>query len=60
MNGFTEEAQVAAANMSGSQIEQDYESKRTDAWQRIEDLNIVKRIISVCKVISYCSEEETN
>ncbi|TFK76658.1 BAR-domain-containing protein [Pluteus cervinus] len=51
MNGFTEEAQVDAANMSGSQIERDYESKRTDAWQRIEDLNIVKRIISVSKLV---------
>ena len=48
MNSFTEEEKYDAANMSGAQIAQLYEEKRTDAWSVIEGLNITKRIISVC------------
>ncbi|KAL5535090.1 HOB1 [Sanghuangporus sanghuang] len=33
------------------QIADDYENKRTDAWQRIEDMNITKRIVSTSKLI---------
>jgi amphiphysin len=48
MNSFAEEAQWDASNISGSEIASNYEEQRTDAWQRIEELNITKRIISVC------------
>lgn len=34
-----------------AQITDDYENKRTDAWQRIEDMNITKRIVSTSKMI---------
>lgn len=49
MNGFAEEAKYDISNVSGSQIAEDYEGKRTDAWSHIEELNITQRIISVCK-----------
>jgi amphiphysin len=48
MNSFADAAKYDITNVPGSQIAQDYEEKRTDAWQHIENLNIVKRIISVC------------
>ncbi|EIN13473.1 BAR-domain-containing protein [Punctularia strigosozonata HHB-11173 SS5] len=39
------------ANVPGSQIAADYEEKRTDAWQQIENLNITKRMISTSKFV---------
>jgi amphiphysin len=51
MNGFAEEAKYDVTNVPGSQIAQDYEEKRTDAWSAIEEMNITKRIISVCKCL---------
>lgn len=33
----------------GAQIASDYETKRTDAWEKIENMTITKRIISTCK-----------
>ncbi|KAJ6519270.1 hypothetical protein C8R45DRAFT_950800 [Mycena sanguinolenta] len=51
MNGFAEEAKYDITNTSGSQIASDYEGQRTDAWSKIEDLNITKRIISVSKMV---------
>lgn len=48
MNGFAEETKYDISNVPGSQIAEDYEQKRTDAWSTIEELNIAKRIISVC------------
>jgi amphiphysin len=51
MNGFAEETKYDVTNVPGSQIAQDYEGKRTDAWSNIEELNITKRIISVCKCL---------
>jgi len=51
VNGFAEENKYDVSNTPGSQIVNDYEEKRTDAWSRIEDLNIVKRIISVSKMV---------
>jgi amphiphysin len=47
-NSFTEETKYDVANIPGAQIAQIYEEKRTDAWSVIENLNITKRIISVC------------
>ncbi|KAJ7451180.1 BAR-domain-containing protein [Mycena latifolia] len=51
MNGFAEETKWDVTNVAGSQIERDYEEKRTDAWSSIEELNITKRIISVSKMV---------
>ncbi|KAJ7922935.1 hypothetical protein B0H13DRAFT_1978588 [Mycena leptocephala] len=51
MNGFAEETKYDVTNVPGSQIAQDYEGKRTDAWSNIEELNITKRIISVSKMV---------
>lgn len=50
LNGFAEgkfEVSVPAA-----QIATDYEEKRSDAFARIEDLGITKRIISTCTLWS--------
>jgi amphiphysin len=47
MNSFADSAKYEIATASGAQIEQTYEEKRTDAWNDIENLNIVKRIVSV-------------
>lgn len=49
MNSFADSTKYDIANMPGAQIQQAYEEKRTDAWHVIENLNIVKRIVSVCK-----------
>ncbi|KAF8060955.1 hypothetical protein FPV67DRAFT_1512275 [Lyophyllum atratum] len=51
MNSFADDAKYDITNTSGSQIQQDYETKRTDAWEVIENLNIIKRIISVSKLV---------
>ncbi|KAG5649556.1 hypothetical protein H0H81_003102 [Sphagnurus paluster] len=51
MNAFADESKYDIANATGAQIQQDYENKRTDAWELIESLNIVKRIISVSKLV---------
>lgn len=51
MNSFADEAKYDVTNVPGAQIAQDYEDKRTDAWSLIENLNIIKRIISVCAFI---------
>ncbi|EJD04441.1 BAR-domain-containing protein [Fomitiporia mediterranea MF3/22] len=34
-----------------AQISDDYENRRSDAWQRIEDMNITKRIVSTAKMM---------
>ncbi|KAF5356026.1 hypothetical protein D9756_003968 [Leucocoprinus leucothites] len=51
MNSFADDAKYEIANMPGSAIEQSYEEKRTDAWHVIENLNIVKRIVSVSRLV---------
>jgi len=51
MNAFAEEAKYDVSNTPGSQIAEDYESKRSDAWSTIEELNITKRIISVSRMV---------
>lgn len=49
MNSFAEECKYDISNVPGAQIAQDYENNRTDAWNVIESLGIIKRIVSVCK-----------
>ena len=49
MNSFADEAKYDISNVPAAQIAQEYEEKRTDAWSVIENLSIVKRIVSVCK-----------
>jgi len=49
MNSFADEGKYDITNVPGSQISQDYEAKRTDAWSVIENLGIIKRIVSVCE-----------
>lgn len=45
------EGRYDVSNVPGSQIQSDYEGKRTDAWSQIEELNIAKRIISTSKLV---------
>ncbi|TEB39139.1 BAR-domain-containing protein, partial [Coprinellus micaceus] len=51
MQSFADEGKYDITNAPGSAIQQDYEEKRTDAWEHIENLQIVKRIISVSKLV---------
>ncbi|KAG6902988.1 hypothetical protein C0995_008561 [Termitomyces sp. Mi166 len=51
MNTFAEDAKYDITNVTGAQIQQDYENKRTDAWEVIESLGIVKRVISTSKFV---------
>jgi amphiphysin len=53
MNSFADEAKYDISNVPATQIVQEYEEKRTDAWSVIENLSIVKRIVSVCKFNDY-------
>lgn len=48
MQSFADESKYDITNAPGAQIQADYEAKRTDAWEAIENLGIIKRIISVC------------
>lgn len=48
MQSFADETKYDVTNAPGATIQADYEAKRTDAWERIEELGIIKRIISVC------------
>jgi len=51
MNSFADEAKYDIANVPGAQIAQEYEEKRTDAWSVIENLGIIKRIVSVSRLV---------
>ncbi|KAF9457481.1 hypothetical protein BDZ94DRAFT_1273095 [Collybia nuda] len=51
MNSFADDAKYDLTNVTGAQIAQDYEERRTDAWSVIENLNIIKRIISVSRLV---------
>ncbi|PPQ95640.1 hypothetical protein CVT26_008669 [Gymnopilus dilepis] len=51
MNSFADETKYDISNVPGAQIAQDYESKRTDAWSIIENLGIIKRIVSVSRMV---------
>ena len=48
LNGFAENAKFDV-NVTHAQILPDYEAKGTDAFARIEELNITKRMISTCE-----------
>ncbi|KAL4069323.1 hypothetical protein J3A83DRAFT_4250523 [Scleroderma citrinum] len=50
INSFAEN-RYDVTNVPGSQIQSDYENKRTDASREVEDLNITKRIISTSKLV---------
>jgi amphiphysin len=51
MNSFAQ-SRYNITNGPASQIQSDYENKRTDAWLQIEDLGITKRIVSTCTWIN--------
>ncbi|KAG6869040.1 hypothetical protein C0993_004713 [Termitomyces sp. T159_Od127] len=51
MNAFADDAKYDITNVPGAQIQQDYETKRTDAWEIIENLGIIKRIVSASKLV---------
>ncbi|KAG6837222.1 hypothetical protein H0H93_013090 [Arthromyces matolae] len=51
MNAFADDTKYDITNAPGAQIQQDYESQRTDAWEIIENLGIIKRIVSVSKLV---------
>jgi len=51
MSSFADQAKYDISNRAGAQIAQEYEEKRTDAWSIIENLNIIKRIISVSRLV---------
>ncbi|KAG6897370.1 hypothetical protein C0992_002139 [Termitomyces sp. T32_za158] len=51
MNAFVDDAKYDITNVPGAQIQQDYENKRTDAWEIIENLGIIKRIVSASKLV---------
>jgi amphiphysin len=40
------EGKYDVSSVPGAQIQSDYENKRTDAWEKIEELAITKRILS--------------
>ena len=42
------EGKYNVTNGPASEIQSNYENKRTDAWSQIEDLGITKRIVSTC------------
>ena len=46
MNNFVEEGKLQVAG--SDDIAEEYMKKRTDAYQIIENFNIIKRILSVC------------
>lgn len=49
LNGFAEGKYDV--HTSGAQIAEDYEAKRTDAWEVIENMGITKRIVSTAKMM---------
>ncbi|EKM83672.1 hypothetical protein AGABI1DRAFT_66540 [Agaricus bisporus var. burnettii JB137-S8] len=59
MNSFADSAKYEITSMSGGQIEQSYEEKRTDAWNDIENLNIVKRIVSVSRLVQVSKSQNS-
>ncbi|KAH7921962.1 BAR-domain-containing protein [Leucogyrophana mollusca] len=59
LNSFAE-GRYDVTNVPGSQIQSDYEEKRTDAWSQIEDMNITKRMISTAKLVQAHRGSEGN
>jgi amphiphysin len=60
MNSFAAECKYEISNVPGAQIAQDYEDKRTDAWNIIENLGIVKRIVSVSRLVQQTRSNSGN
>ncbi|EKM60361.1 uncharacterized protein PHACADRAFT_246220 [Phanerochaete carnosa HHB-10118-sp] len=50
LNGYAESAQYDVS-VPPAQVAIDYEAKRTDAWSRIEELNVTKRFTSTSKLV---------
>ncbi|EIW86340.1 BAR-domain-containing protein [Coniophora puteana RWD-64-598 SS2] len=50
VNSFAE-GKYDVTNVPGSQISNDYEEKRSDAWSTIEEMGITKRILSTSKLV---------
>ncbi|KAF4584519.1 hypothetical protein EYR40_004513 [Pleurotus pulmonarius] len=50
-NSFGEEAKMDIANRPGSQIAEEYEARRGDIVSVVENLQIIKRIISVSRLV---------
>ncbi|KJA29329.1 hypothetical protein HYPSUDRAFT_154349 [Hypholoma sublateritium FD-334 SS-4] len=51
LNSFADDCKYDISNQPGTQIVEEYEGKRTDAWSLIENLGIVKRIVSVSRLV---------
>ncbi|KAL1747301.1 hypothetical protein HDZ31DRAFT_80540 [Schizophyllum fasciatum] len=51
VTSFAEESKYDISNVPGQQIQSDYEEKRTNAWETIEELGIIKRIVSVSRLV---------
>ncbi|KAI0932846.1 hypothetical protein AcW1_000150 [Taiwanofungus camphoratus] len=50
LNGFAESGKYDVS-VTGNQIAKEYEEKRSDAWQRLESLNVTQRILSTSKLV---------
>ncbi|KAI0932845.1 hypothetical protein AcW1_000150 [Taiwanofungus camphoratus] len=50
LNGFAESGKYDVS-VTGNQIAKEYEEKRSDAWQRLESLNVTQRILSTCRLL---------
>ena len=46
-------------HVTGNQIAQEYEEKRTDAWEKIEGMGITKRIVSTQKMLQASRQNST-
>lgn len=51
LHSFGDESKYDVASAPGGQIQADYEEKRTDAWAQIEELGIIKRIVSLARMV---------
>jgi amphiphysin len=59
LHSFADEGKFDIANIPGAQIVADFEQNRTDAYQIIENFGIVKRIISVSKLVQANRQNNT-
>lgn len=59
ITSFGEEGKYDISNVPGQQIQSEYEEKRTNAWETIEELGIIKRIISVSRLVQQSRGEGT-
>ncbi|GJE96828.1 BAR-domain-containing protein [Phanerochaete sordida] len=56
LNAYAESAQYDVS-VPPAQVAVDYETKRSDAWARIEELNVTKRIVSTSKLVQQRRQE---